>query len=64
MPLRDYRALTIHKSQGMSIEPGNPFESAAIYLPEKREKTNPGLELVATSRVTYISFLAMCDINR
>ena len=42
MPLRDYKALTIHKSQGMGIEPGNPFESAAIYLPEKREKVIRG----------------------
>ena len=48
----------------MSIEPGNPFESAAIYLSEKRGETNPGLELVATSRVTNISFLAICDTNR
>ena len=35
--LRVCKALTIHKSQGMSIEPGNPFESAITYLPEKGE---------------------------
>ena len=38
----------------MSVGPGSPFESAVIYLPKKREKTNPGSELVATSRVTDI----------
>ena len=48
----------------MSVGPGHPFESAVIYLPEKGEKTNPGSELVATSRVTDISFLAICDTNR
>ena len=64
IPLRVCKALTIHKSQGMSVGPGHPFESAVIYLPEKGEKTNPGSELVATSRVTDISFLAICDTNR
>ena len=48
----------------MSVGPGNPFESAVIYLPEKGERTNPGSELVATSRVTDISFLAISDTNR
>ena len=48
----------------MSVGPGNPFESAVIYLPEKGEGINPGSELVATSRVTDISFLAICDTNR
>ena len=48
----------------MSFWPGDPFESAVIYLPEKGERTNPGSELVATSLVTDISFLVMCDTNR
>ena len=64
IPLRVCKSPTIHKSQGMSVEPGNLFESAVIYLPEKRERTNPGLELVATSRVIDISFLAIYDTNR
>ena len=48
----------------MNIGSWNPFESALIYLFEKGERTNPGSELVATSRVTNISFLAICDTNR
>ena len=48
----------------MSVGRGNPFESAVIYLPEKGKNTSPGSELVATSRVTNISFLAICDTNR
>ena len=48
----------------MNIGSWNPFERALIYLFEKGERTNPGSELVATSRVTNISFLAICDTNR
>ena len=45
----------------MSIGPGKPFESVIVSLPEKGERTNPGSELVAFSRVTDISALAICD---
>ena len=48
----------------MSVGPGNPFENAVIYLPEKGEKTHPGSELVAFSRVTNLSSMAICDKNR
>ena len=48
----------------MSVGPGNPFESAVIYLPERGEGTNPGSELVATSRVSDISFVVIYDTNR
>ena len=41
----------------MSVGPGNPFAW-------KGETTNPGSELVATSRVTDILFLAICDTNK
>ena len=34
-----------------------------IPIPEKGERTNPGSELVAFSRVTIISALAICDTN-
>ena len=63
IPLRVCKAITIHKSQGMSVGPGNSFESAVIYLPQKGERSNPGSELVVTSRVTDISFLVICDTN-
>ena len=48
----------------MSAESGQPFKSDVIHLPEKGERTNPGSELVATSRVTNNSLLAICDTNR
>ena len=35
IPLRLCKALTIHKSQRMSVGPGNPFESVIMYLPEE-----------------------------
>ena len=47
----------------MSIGPQESFESVIISLPEKGERTNPGSELVAFSRVTNISALAICDTN-
>ena len=45
----------------MSIGPGKPFESDIISLPDKGARTNLGSELVAFSRVTDISALAICD---
>ena len=47
----------------MSIGPGKSFESVIISLPEKGEKTNPGSELVALSRVIDIFALSICDID-
>ena len=64
IPPRVWKALTIHKSQGMSVGAGNPYESTVIYLLEIGERTNPGSELVTASRVTDILFLAICDTNR
>ena len=61
IPLRVFKAITIHKAEGMSIGPGKPFESVIISLPEKGERTHPGSELVAFSRVTDISAIAICD---
>ena len=48
----------------MSVGSGNLFDSTVIYLLEKGERNNPGSELVATSRVTDILCLAICDTNR
>ena len=65
IPQRVCKVITIHKSQGMSVGPGNPFESAVIYLPDdKGQRSNSESELVATSRVTDISFSAIYDTNR
>ena len=48
----------------MSVGSGNLFDSTVTYLLEKGERNNPGSELVATSRVTNILFLAIYDTNR
>ena len=50
IPLRVCVAITIHKSQGMTIGPGQTFERAVVYLPETNSRSPPGLELVAISR--------------
>ena len=55
IPLRVCKSIAIRKDQGMSIKPQKKIESVIILLPEKGERTNPGSELVAFSRVTTIS---------
>ena len=47
----------------MSIGLGKLFESVIISVPQKRERTNPGSELVAFSRANKIEILAICDTN-
>ena len=61
IPLRVCKALTIHKSQGMTIGQNECFEKAIIYLPDKSQgqKITAGLELVAMSRVTSPTDLAI-----
>ena len=49
IPLRVCKALTIHKSQGMNVGPDNPFKIIVTYFAEKKERTNPGSELVTIS---------------
>ena len=50
IPLRVCVAITIHKSQGMTIGPGQTFKRAVVHLPEQGSRSPPGLELVALSR--------------
>jgi hypothetical protein len=52
VPLRVCIAITIHKSQGMTIGDGQIFEKVIVYLPEAGCRSNPGLELVAFSRAS------------
>ena len=59
IPLKVCVAITIHKSQGMTIGPREQFERAVVYLPATNSKSPPGLELVAMSRVTSPSNLAI-----
>ena len=61
IPLRVCIALTIHKSQGMTIGPKENFEKIVIHLPNKAlgHRSTAGLELVALSRVTSIENIAI-----
>jgi hypothetical protein len=52
VPLRVCIAITIHKSQGMTIGDGQIFEKVIVYLPEAGSRSDPGLELVAFSRAS------------
>ena len=61
LPLRCCAALSIHKSQGMTVGPGQLFEKVIIYYPaEPGTRSNtPGLELIALSRAMNIECLAI-----
>ena len=60
LPLRCCAALSIHKSQGMTVGPNQPFEKVIIYYPvEPGRQNTPGLELVATSRAMSIECFAV-----
>ena len=60
LPLRCCAALSIHKSQGMTVGPNQPFEKVIIYYPvEPGRQNTPGLELVATSRAMSIQCFAV-----
>ena len=50
IPLTVCVALTIHKSQGMTIGSGQMFSKVVVHLPGPRQKSQPGLELVGLSR--------------
>ena len=65
IPLRVSIALSIHKSQGMTIGPNEIFERAIVYLPDisSNQRTSPGLELVGISRVTSPEYLAIGNIS-
>ena len=62
--LRVCMVIAIHKSQGMSIGPGNLLGCVIFYLPEKEERTNHGSKVGAFSRVTDILTLVICDTIR
>ena len=59
IPLRVCIAITIHKSQGMTVGEGEIFEKVVVYLPEEGMRKHPGLELVAFSRVKRPEDLAV-----
>ena len=43
--------MTIHKSQGMTVGEGMDFEKLIVYFTVAGQRTTPGIELVAFSRV-------------
>ena len=43
--------MTIHKAQGMTVGEGMDFEKLIVYLTVAGQRSAPGLELVAFSRV-------------
>ena len=49
-PLRVCKAITGHKSQGMTIAKGEPFEMAVVHLPKKGDRVAAGWEMVTSSR--------------
>jgi hypothetical protein len=65
LPLRCCKALSIHKSQGMTVGPGKPFKFVTVYYPTKRSSagSTPGLELVATSRAEKLDYLAVGNVE-
>lgn len=72
LPLRVCRALTIHKSQGMTVgrevitsadgvtRNKHPFQNVIVYLrPKDAKHKTPGSEVVAFSRATKLQYLAI-----
>ena len=59
MPLRVCKALSVHKSQGMTVGQGQPFPSLVLHLPDKNTRSAPGIELVGASRVNHPDCLAI-----
>ena len=60
IPLRVCIAITIYKSQGMTIGEGEIFEYVVVYFPEEgRRNSAPGSELVAISRAKKPENLAI-----
>ena len=61
IPLRVCKALTIYKSQGMTVGPGHFWEKIVIKLPAEGERRTPGEANVAFSRATDLSAFAILD---
>jgi hypothetical protein len=62
IPLQVCKAITGHKLQGQSIGMGHPWSKAVVGLPCWGNKT-PGLEQVSISQATWLSVLALDDMQ-
>ena len=51
IPLRVCKALSVQKSQGMTVGEGEMFKKVIMYLLEEQQRKTPGIELTAVSRV-------------
>ena len=59
IPLQVCIAMTIHKAQGMSFGEGMDFDRLIVYFTVSGQRTTPGLELVAFSRVKKLEDIAV-----
>ena len=57
--LRIYKAITIYKSQGITVGPGKLWEHFVVWLPIGRQRKNPGTEIVAFSTTSNITTLSI-----
>ena len=51
-PLRVFKVITIYKNQGITIGEDNLCKRVVVHLLIRRQRKNPGTELVAFSRAT------------
>ena len=61
IPLRVCKAITIYKSQGITVGEGCVWRYVVIGMPGLGDKTNPGEELVAFSRAKKAEDFAILD---
>ena len=59
IPLRLCIAMTIHKAQGMTVGERIDFKKLIVYLTVAGQRTTPGLELVAFSRLKKPEYTAV-----
>ena len=68
IPLRVCKAITIYKSQGITIGEDKVWKRVVVCLPTGRQRKTPGAELVGFSRATEPGRLAignrLCDLDR
>ena len=51
IPLKVCKALSINKSQGMTVGQGELFKKVVMYILEEGQRKTPGIELTPASRV-------------
>ena len=64
IPLRVCKALTVHKSQGMSVGPSQVWKRVVVCMAESGRRRTPGVEQVAFSRAEDgASFAVTCPVD-